>query len=778
MRWDDEADRPMSSSNDRLEELFATAAALSDDRRRVEFLDRECPDAGLRREVESLLAAHERPDTLFAKNSVRTGLPEAECVGTVIGRYKLLEALGEGGFGAVWLAEQKEPLRRKVALKIIKLGMDTEQVVARFEAERQALALMDHPNIAKVLDAGATDSGRPYFVMELVRGIPITRFCDENESTPHERLELFTKVCQAVQHAHQKGIIHRDLKPSNVLVTLHDGLPVPKVIDFGIAKATQQDLTGKTIHTQFHQFVGTPAYVSPEQAEMSGLDIDTRCDIYSLGVLLYELLTGETPFDGRELLASGLDEMRRTIREKEPLRPSQVVANRNELRVGRVASGFPTGSTQLKLLSTDLDWIVMKCLEKDRTRRYDTANGLALDVQRHLNNEPVEARPPGNFYRAQKLVRRNRAIFAALGAILLVMLGGGAVAISLLLRENAAVRRALIAEQAAKAEQSRNAQAARSMAQSGTAFLERGDIEAAEQFLLEALAMQRAAGQETDKQTAEVLSALAHLRHGQRDYEEAERLARESIAIRRRLQLDDLALARTLNFLGDARYERGDLADAERCFREGLAVMRRNGTNDSATLVWSLYALADTLERRSRFAEAEPLYRELTVRPEATKPLDDRVLSPAAGLARCLTGWAWEEHQQGKTTQALSRAHEAESLLRECLKARLEEANDDHWQQAELRSRMGDALVVAAVVDGSLPRADRLRKFAKAEALALESEQRLRSDTTVEPAFQRDALERLVRLYESWNAAAPDAGAAAKAENWRQKLSTLQNERH
>ena len=242
--------------------------------------------------------------------------------GSMIGRYKLLQKLGEGGCGVVYMAEQEEPIRRRVALKVIKLGMDTKNVIARFEAERQALALMDHPNIAKVLDAGATETGRPYFVMELVRGIKITDYCDQNKLCHAERLELFIQVCHAVQHAHQKGIIHRDLKPSNILVTMHDGVPVPKVIDFGIAKATEQRLTDKTLFTAYDQFMGTPAYMSPEQAEMSGLDIDTRSDIYSLGVLLYELLTGKTPFDAKELLASGLDEMRRTIREKEPVRPS------------------------------------------------------------------------------------------------------------------------------------------------------------------------------------------------------------------------------------------------------------------------------------------------------------------------------------------------------------------------------------------------------------------------------------------------------------------------
>ncbi len=310
-------------------EIFFDCIEKPTPQERAAFLDGACGNDPLfRRGIEDLLAQHFGPGSFMQEPAVDVApttllpAPLSEGPGTVIGRYKLLEQIGEGGFGVVYVAEQKEPVKRRLALKIIKLGMDTQQVVARFEAERQALALMDHPNIAKVLDAGATDTGRPYFVMELVRGVPITQYCDENNLPTIERLELFIAVCQAIQHAHQKGIIHRDIKPSNILVTLHDGVPVPKVIDFGIAKATQGDLTDKTIYTQFQQFVGTPAYMSPEQAEMSGLDIDTRSDIYSLGVLLYELLTGKTPFDAKELVQAGLDEMRRTIREKEPIRPS------------------------------------------------------------------------------------------------------------------------------------------------------------------------------------------------------------------------------------------------------------------------------------------------------------------------------------------------------------------------------------------------------------------------------------------------------------------------
>jgi tRNA A-37 threonylcarbamoyl transferase component Bud32 len=359
------------------------------------------------------------------RTTIQTGDQRDEVLGQTLGRYKLLEKVGEGGFGVVYVAEQREPVKRRVALKIIKLGMDTRQVVARFEAERQALALMDHPNIAKVLDAGATDSGRPYFVMELVRGVKLTDYCDQNKLSTKQRLELFIPVCQAIQHAHQKGIIHRDIKPSNILVTLHDGVPVPKVIDFGIAKATQQDLTDKTVYTQLQQFVGTPAYMSPEQAEMSGLDVDTRSDIYSLGVLLYELLTGRTPFDPKELMSQGIDAMRRTIREKEPVRPSTKVASLQAEELTTTAARRAAEAPKLIcLLRGDLDWIVMKCLEKDRTRRYETANGLSADLKRHLSNELVTARPPSGAYRLQKAFRRNRLLFATGTAVLLALILG------------------------------------------------------------------------------------------------------------------------------------------------------------------------------------------------------------------------------------------------------------------------------------------------------------------------------------------------------------------
>lgn len=403
--------------------IFNNALELDDPAARARYVNEACAGDGVLFErVEKLLRAHDEAGAFFSQPSKRgaagPALPLTEKAGDIIGRYKLLEQIGEGGCGVVYMAEQQEPVRRRVALKVIKLGMDTKQVVARFEAERQALALMDHPNIARVLDAGATDAGRPFFVMELVRGIRITEFCDQKKLSTQERLELFISVCGAVQHAHQKGIIHRDLKPTNILVTTVDGAPVPKVIDFGVAKATSnQPLTDKTLFTAFAQFVGTPTYMSPEQAEMSGVDIDTRTDIYSLGVVLYELLTGKTPFDAEALLRSGIDEIRRTIREREPLKPSTRLDSLSQVDLTTTAQARHIESHKLiHVVKGDLDWIVMKCLEKDRARRYDTANGLAMDIKRHLDNELVVARPPSPAYRLKKMALRNKLAFAS-GAI-------------------------------------------------------------------------------------------------------------------------------------------------------------------------------------------------------------------------------------------------------------------------------------------------------------------------------------------------------------------------
>ena len=443
---------PLPGAEARADAAFNSALNRAPAEREA-FLAEACgDDQALRQQVRELLAAHDAAggfmdDTELISPRIEEEMArlQPEKPGDWIGPYKLLQQIGEGGFGVVWMAEQEQPVRRRVALKIIKMGMDTREVIARFEQERQALAMMEHPNIARVLDAGATPFGRPFFVMELVRGIRITDFCDQANLAMEQRLELYIQVCQAVQHAHQKGIIHRDLKPSNILVTLHDGVPVPKVIDFGVAKATQQRLTDKTLFTQFEQMIGTPLYMSPEQAEMSGLDVDTRTDIYALGVLLYELLTGRTPFDPETLAQAGYDEIRRVIREQDPPRPSTALHTMAADALTLTARHRHTEAPKLlHAIRGDLDWIVMKCLEKDRTRRYETANEVAADLRRHLAMEPVVARPPSRVYRLRRMVQRHRAGFAAGAAVAVAMILGTVISVWQAVRAERAGRRAEI----------------------------------------------------------------------------------------------------------------------------------------------------------------------------------------------------------------------------------------------------------------------------------------------------------------------------------------------
>jgi serine/threonine protein kinase/tetratricopeptide (TPR) repeat protein len=639
-----------------VETIFATASQKPPTER-ADYLNEACgADADLRRKVERLLKAHDAAGEFLESPAERpVGTinyePIAEQVGAKIGPYVLREQIGEGGFGLVFVAEQTEPVKRKVALKVIKPGMDTREVMARFEAERQALALMDHPNIAKVLDAGSTDSGRPYFVMELVRGIPVTEYCDKNQLAPKERLELFVTVCQAIQHAHQKGIIHRDVKPSNVLVTSHDGKPVAKVIDFGVAKAINQQLSERSIYTNFAQMIGTPLYMSPEQAEMSGLDIDTRSDIYSLGVLLYELLTGTTPLEKKKFAQAAYDEIRRLIREEEPPKPSTRLSTSDA--IASIAAQRHMEPAKLsKLMRGDLDWITMKCLEKDRTRRYETANGLARDIQRYLSDEPVEACPPSATYRLRKFAKKNRAALATAAAIILLLVAGIAGTTFGMIRATRAERAALAAKEA-EAEQ-------------------RGVAEANEQKARAAAAAETKSNKEAQEREAETKAVLNFVENkvfaaarpkghdgGQGyDVKLADAVKAALPFVKKSFTTQPLIEARLRITMGNSFLCLGDQKTAAEQFQAARQIFTERLGPDHPYTLGSMNNLAMCYAESGRMQEAIPLYEEtLKLQKFKLGPDHPDTLASINNLATCYD-------EVGRTQEALKLHEESLRIMK------------------------------------------------------------------------------------------------------------------
>jgi serine/threonine protein kinase/tetratricopeptide (TPR) repeat protein len=691
----------MNANSDRIIELFTQAVAKPTAEERTRFLEEACQgNPELREQIESLLRV-EAPARQFLQPRMEnenhaTDIPLIE-KHERIGRYKLLQKIGAGGCGVVYLAEQEEPVRRQVALKIIKLGMDTQSVIARFEAERQALALMDHPNIAKVFDAGATEAGRPFFVMELVRGSKITDYCDQHQLSLRERLGLFIQVCQAVQHAHQKGIIHRDLKPSNILVSLHDTVAVPKVIDFGIAKATtDQKLTDKTLFTALEQFLGTPAYMSPEQAKLSDLDIDTRSDIYSLGVLLYELLTGRTPFDQKELLAAGLDEMRRIIREVEPVKPSTRLTKEVVAAPRQSAADSGTGDggalprrrygeiqELITALRGDLDWIVMKTLEKDRARRYETANGLARDIERHLNNEPVVARPPSALYRFHKTIRRNKLAVSAAVVIGVVLVLGIAGSTWQAIRATRAEREQTRLRVAAQAEARTSWQVARlwkdTMEGVGPSVALGRDTELLREILDKAA--QRTLDQLTNNPAvcADLLNTIAHVYHELGLFTQMEEVASQNLRLNRTGLGDAPAAATALAQLGDALRHLGRFDQAEEYLRAAMAIRKQLFGEESLEMAASLNDLAELFKNRGEYKPAEKLYRQALALREELQGKDH------VELAGALNNLAVVLRRMGKY-------REAEELLRRSLTIRRKHLGIEHPDLVGTLGNLGSVL--------------------------------------------------------------------------------------
>ncbi|MGH7177849.1 MAG: tetratricopeptide repeat protein [Tepidisphaeraceae bacterium] len=696
-----------------IETIFSEALRQNSFTARAAYLAEACGgDMQLRERVEGLLHAHDEAARVLAGTNAPTIAESrvsraSEGPGTTVGRYELLEVIGEGGFGTVHLAEQTQPVRRRVALKIIKLGMDTRQVIARFEQERQALAVMDHPNIAKVFDAGATDTGRPYFVMELVKGVPITDYCDEKNLTPHERLELFIPVCQAVQHAHQKGIIHRDIKPSNVLVSRQDDEPVVKVIDFGIAKATQARLTEKTVFTELRQMIGTPEYMSPEQAE-GGLDIDTRTDVYSLGVLLYELLTGSTPFDTQQLRSAAYAEIQRIIREVEPPRPSTRLSTMGDSLPGIAARRNTEPAKLTRLVRGDLDWIVMKALEKDRNRRYETANGLATDVQRYLAGEAVLAAPPSRAYRVRKFVRRNARLVAATATIF-VLLVGGIVGTSVGLVRADRARRAEVEQRQQADRKTVEAEQVAAFAQSILSGVDPTIARGKDTQLLREILDGASSRIDAELSAQPAVAAAIHYTVGMTYlYISAFGPAEAQLRAAEKTQTallgpDARDTLRTRRLLASALIRQGKVPEAETAMRPVLDAARRSLGPDDRDTLKTASMLGSILAKGPKVEEAEKLIRQTLGRQREVFGEEDRdTISSMFELSNCL----WSQN----------RFPEAVEVIRAVLEVRERKLGKDHTDTITTLASLGMMLEGAG-----------------------------RSDEAVK--FNADALERARRIY-------------------------------